>query len=768
MTNNMPRDHARAYAARGWAVFPVHTPRPDGSCSCGRQNCGDIGKHPRTAHGCKDATQDAAQVDQWWDTEPTANVGIATGADSGLIVLDLDSDQAVDEATRRGLPPTPVVRTAKGLHLYFRHPGGRIKNRANVAAGMDIRADGGYVVAPPSVHPTGTVYEWEVSPDQAKLADLPDWLLHLVSPSPVAADPRHDPRNYTQLDIDGIDYGARILLDRWTAQVRQSTNGTRNDTLNRAAYTLGGLVGACRLPAALVETELTAAAIAVGLDQHEATKTIRSGLDAGTARPIENRPGQVPPQVDGDRPTAPAPRSFRRTDYGNAERMIARHGLDLRYCHPWGKWLVWDGRRWVVDETAEVERRAKETVRSIYAEVARYDDDTERAALAKWAAASEAAGKIGAMISLAASEPDVPVTPDTLDADPWTLNVQNGVLNLKTGELQPHSRDLNITKLAPVPYDPTATAPTWAAFLDRIMDHNPVLITFLQRAIGYSLTGKTSERVLFILHGKGKNGKSTLIEVVRALVGDYGARTPTETLMVKQQGAIPNDVARLKAARFVSASESEDGQRLAESLIKDLTGQDTISARFLRAEWFEFRPEFKIWLATNHRPVIRGSDDGIWDRIRLIPFAVRIPDDEQDPHLLDKLRAELPGILAWAVRGCLDWQAHGLTCPPEVKAATEDYRASMDVLGEWLDACCVVGPNVSTGATALLESYKAYTGETLTTATKFGLRLKERGFRQEHARRGKVWLGLGLRADADPPRPGNETLMVYPRPSARD
>lgn len=217
---------------------------------------------------------------------------------------------------------------------------------------------------------------------------------------------------------------------------------------------------------------------------------------------------------------------------------------------------------------------------------------------------------------------------------------------------------------------------------------------------------------MFILHGTGRNGKSTLLEVVRALLGDYAMRTPTSTLMTKRGEGIPNDIARLKGARFVSASESEDGRRLAESLIKDLTGGDTISARFLRAEFFDFRPEFKVFLATNHKPGIRGTDDGIWDRVRLIPFDVRILDDQLDPHLLSKLTKELPGILNWAIRGCLDWQSDGLGMPPVVAEATEAYRSEQGVLAMFIIDRCVVHPRASCGATTLYAAYKEWCEET--------------------------------------------------------
>lgn len=435
------------------------------------------------------------------------------------------------------------------------------------------------------------------------------------------------------------------------------------------------------------------------------------------------------------------------TDLGNAQRLVAGHGADLRYCHPWRRWLVWDGQRWRIDDTAEVTRRAKDTVRGIYSEAAGAADEKERKALAKHAMASEAHIRIKAMIALAESEPGVPVLPDALDADPWLLTVANGTLDLRSGELLAHDPELFSTKLVEVEYDPAADCPLWLRFLQEILSGDDGTIRFLQRAIGYSLTGDTSERCLFVLYGCGANGKTTFLEVIRALLGDYALRTPTETLMLKRPGSIPNDVARLRGARFVSASESEEGRRLAESLIKDLTGRDTISARFMRAEWFDFVPECKIWLATNHKPEIRGTDKAIWDRIRLIPFEVTIPEDKQDKQLADKLKEELPGILAWAVEGCLAWQREGLGVTEKVRAATRAYRDEMDILAGFIEDCCIEGADKEALAGDLHQAYKDWGGDL--GQRKFGLALKERGFtkgrKTTEPHKGRVlWRGLGL------------------------
>jgi putative DNA primase/helicase len=357
------------------------------------------------------------------------------------------------------------------------------------------------------------------------------------------------------------------------------------------------------------------------------------------------------------------------TDTGNAERLSDRHGANLRYCHPWGKWLLYDGTRWRVDDRGAIVRLGKDTARSIFEEAREAPSDAAAKELGKWASSSLSESKLKSMISLAQSEPGIPVLPDELDASPDPLNVLNGTIDLRSGKLREHRREDLITRIPPLDYAPDARAPAWETFLERVLPAEE-LRAFVQRAAGYSATGDTLEQWMFINHGTGANGKSTFQETLSAALGDYAMRTPTEMLLARRYEGVPNDVARLKGARFVSASETEESRRLAESRIKDLTGQDTITARFMKAEWFDFAPTHKLWLSTNHKPEIRGTDAAIWRRIRLVPWTISIPPAEQDKKLPEKLRAELPGILAWVVQGCLQWRRGGLQAPEEVRQAT--------------------------------------------------------------------------------------------------
>jgi len=438
------------------------------------------------------------------------------------------------------------------------------------------------------------------------------------------------------------------------------------------------------------------------------------------------------------------------TDLGNARRLVTLQGQDLRYSSQLG-WLTWTGQRWEQDVSGVVERLAKATVRAIYREAAVCDDKDLREKIASHAQRSESDARIKAMIALARTEEEVIVRQADLDTDRWLLNVDNGSVNLKTGELRAHRREDLVTKVVPIAFDPEAVCPTWLCFLERVADGNQDLIRFVQKSVGYSLSGDTREQCFFILHGTGANGKSTFISVVSALLGDYAKQTRTETLMAKRGDQIPNDIARLAGARIVSAIETEGGRRLAESLVKQMTGGDHMTARFLHREFFEFEPTFKLWLAVNHKPRIVGTDHAIWRRIRLIPFAVTILENERDPDLSEKLKEELPGILAWAVRGCLAWQTQGLNPPKSITAATDQYRNESDVIASFLDECCKKGPDYEVRKAELYEHYMEWcqkSGERPLSKKEFGSRLMEKGFSDDRNRKVRFWRGIELENDA--------------------
>ena len=452
-----------------------------------------------------------------------------------------------------------------------------------------------------------------------------------------------------------------------------------------------------------------------------------------------------PPGEDPPADTEPERRDFNQTDTGNAERIVARYGANIRYNYSRGVWHVWTGSHWGEDTAGQMDQLAKDTVRSIPVEAIGLEGEAYTKRL-KWAAASESAGKRAAMIELARSEPGVPVLADELDSDPWLLNVANGTLDLRTCTLRAHNRADLITRYLKTPYLPDATCPTFLAFLNRIFDGNAELIAYMQRMIGYALTGSIREQAIFIAFGNGSNGKSTLMGVISSLLESYATEADTDSFLERQGDRIREDVAALEGARFVSASETADGKRLSEAFVKKATGGEKLRARRLFENGYTFAPKCKVWLSTNHRPQIIGTDHAIWRRIRLIPFMVTIPDSERDRDLPTKLEAELPGILAWAVEGCRQWLDQGEQPPATVLQATEQYRRDMDALANWIEDRCDLRPGFRTPAKDLYSDYVAYCnrqGEEPLKQRTFASRLTERGCGE--TRTGSARLRTGIR-----------------------
>jgi len=443
------------------------------------------------------------------------------------------------------------------------------------------------------------------------------------------------------------------------------------------------------------------------------------------------------------------------TDLGNARRMLRAFGSDLRYSRGYqgDGWAVWDGRRWRPDTTMQVQRYAKhvsvmveQEAQALFARATSDAEKDEAQRIRSWARRSESMAAIRNMVACAESEPGIPVEMNEFDTHPWLLNCENGTLDLQSGKLLPHDRKHLLTKLAPVAYDPAARCPRFEAFLRRIFAGDKELIGFMQRALGYSLIGEIREHVFFILHGTGANGKSTLVETIRRTLGDYAMNTPPRTFMAKRGDSIPNDLAALAGARFVSMAETREGQALDESLVKSVTGGDTISARFLHREYFEFQPQLTPWMLTNHRPRIQGTDEGIWRRLRLVPFKVAIPDQEQDRELLKKLQAEGAGILAWLAEGCRQWRQGGLREPSAVLDATQEYREAEDTVARFVRERCEVVDGASFENGALYKEYGAWcemVGEMALSHRKFTPRMKALGFQQRRGS-GRRWLGLRL------------------------
>ena len=446
-------------------------------------------------------------------------------------------------------------------------------------------------------------------------------------------------------------------------------------------------------------------------------------------------------------------------DTGNAQRFTDVFGDKIRYSFVNKNWLYYDGRRWCFDITGAIRRMADETVEQMRGDMDFYiqnapesqDTDDAEKAFMKHLKQSRSSRSKESMVK--ESQHRVPITPSQLDTYQSLLNTPNGIINLRTGELMPHDLTRYITKITNTEYTDKIDCPLWEQFLNDIFDSDTELIRYIQKAIGYSLTGSTQEQCIFFCYGDGSNGKSTFIDVIKDMLGDYASNVQSKSLAVKQNsGSSSEDIARLYGARFVSSSESNEGERLDESLIKQLTGGDTVTASKKYEHEFEFTPEFKLWMSTNHKPIIRGTDSGIWRRVRLIPFTVHISDDKKDKNLKHKLKQELPGILHWAVEGCLMWQREGFKAPTAIVAATADYRSEMDTIGAFIKDCCTIGEGYTEKAQSLFKAYLTWAKENNEyekTSTAFGREIAKR-YEKKHTRQGSMYSGIILNENCRP------------------
>jgi len=400
------------------------------------------------------------------------------------------------------------------------------------------------------------------------------------------------------------------------------------------------------------------------------------------------------------------------TDLGNAERLAQRHGLDLRWCEDWNAYLVWTGKHWALDKMGEVSRRAFDTAREIAREAAECDHDARRKSLLKHAITSEGAGRLDAMVRLARAQPGVAIGSDQFDADPWLLPCANGTLDLRTGALRPSRREDLSTRSLALDWDPEAECPRWLRFLEEVQP-DPEVRAFLQRWAGYALTGVIREHGFTIHWGTGRNGKSVFMDTLLHVFGAFARQVPTELLVQKQGQSHPAEKMVLRGLRLASASETEQGAKLAVAILKVLTGGEAISARGMRENFTEFKPTHKLALQTNSKPRITEDSVAVWARVMLVAWTITIPPERRDPALKEKLEAESAGILRWAVAGCLDWQKTGLGPPAAVLAATEEYRRESNPIGDFLDDRCTRDPipgkdTARVLAKQLYEAFKAW------------------------------------------------------------
>lgn len=440
----------------------------------------------------------------------------------------------------------------------------------------------------------------------------------------------------------------------------------------------------------------------------------------------------------------------RFTDLALGEVFVEQYAERVRYCPVWKKWFVWNGTIWKKDESNDIHELLTEFIRGMYLKVAVVGDYRKALETQNQIVKCESLRRREAILISAQLEKSIKIEPIELDRDPFLFNVLNGTIDLRTGELHEPMREAFITKCANVRFDCDASHSEWDRFLERIMAGNLRMIGFLQRAIGWALTGDMSEQSMFILFGTGANGKSTFLNTVMDILGNYAKATQPESFMKKRGEGISNDIARLCGTRFVMTHEIDEGQHLSETLIKQITGQDLMTARFLYGEFFEFLPTFKVFMATNQSPAIRGNDYGIWRRIKIIPFPVRISYEERDVDLVEKLRGEYSGILNWMIEGCLLWQKEGLGEPEEMKTAITEYREDMDIVNGFLGECCETEghQNAKVPSGELYASFVAWchkVGEEPYSQRMFSIYLQSLGYGKGRDSQKRYWKGIVFR-----------------------
>jgi putative DNA primase/helicase len=727
------------YLQSGWSVL-ANCPHDHVGVDWVSKGCGSPGKRPW--HRWKEFQERLPTEDEirnFWRRLPSSNVGVALGPVSGIVRLDVDGpggEKLLEEWSGGDLPPTLEFTSGRpngGRGLLYSIPAGVVfQTTADIPARKEelrFQAKGAQTVLPPSWHPGGTRYQWVAGrgPSDITVAPAPGWMVARWGAhgnGTAGQHRRQEPLGEDEPINDG-SRNTRLISLAGTMRRR----GMAYEEI--AAALLVTNERRCRPPLG----DEVVRKIATSVCRYKPTDTILIGVWLT---------GRLP---KGGAPAAGG--TARLTDVGNARRLVGLFGEDLRHCHPWKRDLVWTGTHWREDDTGQAERWAKETAEVIFAEAAAEANEEKRAVLTKHALKSEGAAHIGAMAALARSEPGVPVLPGDMDCDPFLFNVLNGTVNLRTGQLRPHRREDLLTKLAPVAYDPDATCPLWERSLRRWMDDNEDLIAYLRRVVGYGLTGDVSEQCLWFFHGNGANGKSTFLGTVLALVGDYGMQAVPDLLMTKHNETHPTERADLFGRRFVATIETEEGKRMAEALMKQLTGGDRVRARRMRQDFFEFPPTHKIVLAANHKPQVRDTGHAAWRRIKLVPFTVTIPEEEKDKALPEKLRAELPGILAWAVTGCLEWQEHGLGEPDEVRQATAAYQREQDIICTFIAECCVRHEEARVKVAALFEAYGKWSGDKFMTQPAFNERLRAKGYESKRRGTGYFWHGLMLDQGGD-------------------
>lgn len=663
----------QGYADLGLHVLPVQG-IVGGVCTCGNDKCSSPGKHPIFPTGVYGATVDKEWLEETYQNYPNANIAIATGRVSGIILLDLDSQEAIDAVRSQGIPVTWKFTTGKGEQHAFKYPLLReefyVQNAVQLAPGIDIRSDGGYSVVPTSNHYSGKQYLWVHHPKETPLAMIPKWLMDMLIIKNRSASAEIRPEEHNEVQVEGgrNDYlfkvGTSMRAGRFSGEEIRLVLLERN-------------IRSCSPP--LPEDEVSAIVDSI-------IQRYSPGIVDEMSDRVKEKLGEVDklPKV---LLTAPL------TDSGNAECLVELFSADFRSCRSMTKtkseskgiWF-WNQSIWVEDTQREFRECAMWTARGRKT-ISQHAETVEaRRKLYTFATNSENIGKLEAMCELASTNVTIALKEDAWDADPLKLGVLNGTLNLKTGKFEEPSRNDYITKQANVTYDETAKCPVWEKTLGEIFRDNPEIVPYLKRVFGYSITGLTDEHLMWFWYGSGANGKSTILNIIKAMLGDFAATTSFATFDTKNDNGRNDGLAELRGKRFVAATEGEQGRSIAEAKIKSVVSSDEVSCRFLFNNLFTYTPTYKVILASNHLPDIKGTDKGIWRRVHLIPFNQTFEGADRDMHLEEKLLAELSGIFNWCLEGLTDfWTRGGFEPPAIVLYSTRTLETQSDLFQQWFD-----------------------------------------------------------------------------------
>lgn len=716
-------EHVLEYAKRGWMLFPVHWIREDGICSCGKPECDRAGKHPYgklVPNGLKDASCNPDILTKWWTEVPKANIAVQTGPNSGLVVVDADGQEGLLTLQDKGVPATVRARTGRsdgGEHHFFQYPGETIlsKRILDLKSGVDTRGDGGYVILPPSNHWSGNRYEWITAPGTGtRFADLPKWVL----------DAAGEKSKKKKID-DDEDYD-----DDNTSDAPEKVTEARNIFLTQKAghFRRHGL-GEEALLFAL--TELNQNLCDPPLEHEEVERIVGNALKWEPAANIAPRLGMID-DTTGEIAEFPERLHMANlTDVGNAECFVELKGDRYRFVAKKNKWFQWVGTNWKEDDSGAAIYSMIDVIRQRHAAAIKLVKKEARAKLYQHCDRSESAGRLHAALSIGAVMKGMTMDITEFDANPFLLGTPTGIVNLLNGQVIEPAPSYLISRITDTPYNPEATCPLWEKTVLDIFGGDKDMVEYVQRAMGYCLTGDMREQAFFICYGKGANGKSTFLGVLRQILGDYAGTVPFESFDADNKNNVGNDIAGLRGKRLVVCIEAEHSRRLAEARIKSITGGDAISCRFLYNEYFTYDPQFKLWLAVNHRPIIRGDDYGIWRRIHLIPFDQRFEGDKENKQLKEQLLKESPGILNWMIQGLMQWQKDGLNHPEKIKASTAEYQAESDQIGRWIAEQAVADPKAEMLAAKGYTRYKNWVidnGEKWHANNVWLQRLKDKGY----------------------------------------